>query len=81
MHPADVKAALEKRGWTLANLGRELGVTRTAMTQTLHFARSQRIEQAIAAKIGLLPVDIWPDRYPKPVPPDTKNQQVRKTAA
>jgi len=51
------------------------------MTQTLHFARSQRIEQAIAAKIGLLPVDIWPDRYPKPVPPDTKNQQVRKTAA
>lgn len=60
----DVKALLRKRGSSLAQVARELGVTRTAVSSVL--ARrfvSDRIQAAICQKAGLEPYLVFPDRY------------------
>lgn len=85
-HPADIKAALEKAGWTLAALGRAHGRS----TSFIHNAFRQRTpaaQAAIAEAIGVKPWDIWPSRYvdeDQPVtrrpysPPATSRKPVRK---
>lgn len=62
-HPADVKAALEKAGWTLRALAATHGLTgSTTLSATL--VRSYPInEKRIADALGLHPKDIWPSRY------------------
>lgn len=70
-HPADIKAALTKAGWTLSALAEEhkltgSGTLSKAMTQSYPIA-----EKRIADALGLEPKDIWPSRYfdngqPKP---------------
>lgn len=49
-------------GSSLADIARELGITR----QTVRVAIERpypKVERAIAAKLGLRPETIWPDRY------------------
>jgi putative transcriptional regulator len=63
MHPADIAAALKRKGLSQADLARELGVSRPSVGEVIHGrSRSARIELAIAGRIAL-PVDvIWPLR-------------------
>ena len=62
MHPEDIKAAVRKRGATLASLARKLGISRQSMTITL-IKPSARNESISARTIGVHPSAIWPSRY------------------
>lgn len=61
-HPADVKAALEKAGWTLRKLAAHHGVTPPGVKRALR-ARSVPAEKRIADALGVHPMTIWPSRY------------------
>jgi Ner family transcriptional regulator len=68
-HPADIQAALKKRGLTLAGLSVAHGYHATAAGKALK--RSwPALEIIIAAAIGIAPREVWPSRYNagKPVP-------------
>jgi len=61
-HPADIKAALEKRGYSLAKLSRVNGYCRSAASVALHFPYP-KMERLIAETIGASVHEIWPSRY------------------
>jgi Ner family transcriptional regulator len=61
-HPADVLAALKKRGKTLSGLSRAHGYHATAAGKALK-KPWPALELLIAAELGLMPEDIWPSRY------------------
>lgn len=62
---ARIKAALELNGSSLSDIARDLAVAPTTISIVSRgFRRSRRIEAAIAAKIGMTTVALWPDRYP-----------------
>lgn len=59
-----IKMRLRLHGSSLAVVARELGVSRTTVTAVSQGrCRSQRIEAAIAAKLGVAVEQVWPDRY------------------
>jgi Ner family transcriptional regulator len=61
-HPADVLAALKKRGHSLAGLSVAHGYHATAAGKALK--RSwPALEMMIAEAIGVPPQQIWPSRY------------------
>lgn len=62
-HPADIKAALEKKGWTLRALAEHHGIKgSSSLSHT--FERSFPLnEKRIADAIGVTPQEIWPTRY------------------
>jgi len=61
-HPADVLAALKKRGQSLAGLSVMHGYHPTAAGKALK--RSwPAMEAIIATALGLTPAHIWPSRY------------------
>ena len=61
-HPADVLAALKKRGHSLARLSVANGYHATAAGKALK--RSwPALEAVIANAIGVRPEQIWPSRY------------------
>jgi Ner family transcriptional regulator len=61
-HPADVLAALKKRGYSLAGLSVAGGYHPTAAGKALK--RSwPALEVLIAEAIGTTPQKIWPSRY------------------
>jgi Ner family transcriptional regulator len=64
-HPADVLAALKKRGKTLAGVSRAHGYHATAAGKALK-RPWPALEALIAAELGLQPADIWPSRYNHP---------------
>ncbi|RZF83745.1 transcriptional regulator [Pseudoalteromonas sp. CO325X] len=59
---ADIKAAIEKEGWSLRQLSLSRGYCAGAMQSALHrpYPKAERI---IAEVIGESPVNIWPERY------------------
>ncbi|WP_052465019.1 helix-turn-helix domain-containing protein [Geoalkalibacter subterraneus] len=57
-----VKGQLELRGESFATIARELGVSRQAVGRAMT-DRRPRMERAIAAKLGMPPEQIWPERY------------------
>ena len=61
-HPADVLAALKKRGKTLAGLSTQHGYHPTAAGKALK-RRWPAMETIIAEALDLAPADIWPSRY------------------
>jgi Ner family transcriptional regulator len=61
-HPADVLAALKKRGKTLAGLSIEHGYHPTAAGKALK-RPWPALEAIIAEAIGAIPATIWPSRY------------------
>lgn len=64
MHPADIKAAIEKAGSSLIEIATGLGVSGMAVSHVVHGrATSRRVAEAIGAKIGKQPDAIWPGRY------------------
>src|SRR5579864_8332155 len=64
-HPADVLAALKKRGKTLSGLSRAHGYHATAAGKALKKSWPA-MEALIAAELSLRPEDIWPTRYDRP---------------
>lgn len=62
-HPADIKAALDKAGWTLRALAAHHGM-KASSTLSHTFERSYPLnEKRIADAIGVTPQEIWPSRY------------------
>lgn len=59
-HPADVKAALEKRGITLRALAREYGYSHIQRVLTSHWWAA---EQVVAKALDVPATTIWPSRY------------------
>lgn len=62
-HPADIKAALHKKGVTLAGLAQTHGLS-SSSTLSAALTRSYPAnERRIADAIGVHPKEIWPTRY------------------
>ncbi len=61
-HREDIKAELNKRGISMAKLGRENGLAPTTVKNALdkHY---QKGEKLIAEALGVTPQVIWPSRY------------------
>ena len=63
MHPADIKAALAKKGLTLSDVSRKHGYHPTSAGRALRTPWPQ-METIIATELGFdHPQDIWPERY------------------
>lgn len=66
MHPADIKALIEKAGTNQARIASQLGVTRGAVSAVISGgAKSGRIALAISEAIGVPLIELWPKVYPK----------------
>lgn len=61
-HPADVKAALEKAGWSLRRLSVHHGFKPESLAKALRHPWP-RAESLIAAAIHESPERVWPSRY------------------
>lgn len=61
-HPADIRAAVQKRGSTLKAVAQQAGLNAAACRLAL---RDRHIggEQAIAAFLAIPLWDLWPDRW------------------
>jgi len=63
-HPADIKAALEKRGVRLKDLAREMGVSPSMISLAIRGGGySSRLRDHIASRIQQSPLIIWPHLY------------------
>lgn len=62
-HPADVKAALEKKGVSLRQLAKSHGYSHFQRVLSTHWWAA---EQIVAAALDKKPEEIWPQRYAKP---------------
>jgi Ner family transcriptional regulator len=61
-HPADIKASLEKKGWSLRRLAAANGYA----PNSLHMVFRERwfnAEKIVADVIGVSAATIWPSRY------------------
>jgi lambda repressor-like predicted transcriptional regulator len=73
MHPEDIKAAIRKRGHTLATVAQRAGKvkaprdsvpTASAVSRVLHGQfQSRRIAQCISELIGVPLEQLWPGKY------------------
>lgn len=61
-HPEDIKAAVRKKGITLADVARDAGQNGNALRLALTLPRAEA-ERAIADALGVHPKVIWPSRY------------------
>ena len=64
-HPADIIAALRKRGTTLAALSRQAGLSSSTLANALSRPWPKG-EWLIADAINVHPSEIWPSRYYDP---------------
>lgn len=62
-HPADILAALHKRGITLRALAAQHGMTNTSSFSAAMIRSYPANEKRIAEALDLHPKDIWPSRY------------------
>ncbi|SMG61984.1 helix-turn-helix domain-containing protein [Cedecea sp. NFIX57] len=81
-HPADIIAALHKRGTSVAAVSRRAGLASATLGNTLKRPWPKG-EWLIAHALGLHPARIWPSRYDlkgarrhprNPLPPETQIQ-------
>jgi Ner family transcriptional regulator len=61
-HPADIGAALKKRGWSYRRLSVHHGYSPTVFAAVVQrpWPKGERL---IADAIGVPPAEIWPERY------------------
>jgi lambda repressor-like predicted transcriptional regulator len=57
---ADIKCALENRGYSQASFAKKLNVSSVCTVKKKHWGR---VEQAISKEIGVPLQILWPDRY------------------
>ncbi|WP_338512638.1 helix-turn-helix transcriptional regulator [Erwinia aphidicola] len=62
MHPADIIAAFKKKGISLAQLSRQVGLSSGTLGNALKRPWPKG-EFIIAVALGKHPADIWPTRY------------------
>ncbi|GAB3418373.1 helix-turn-helix transcriptional regulator [Erwinia aphidicola] len=62
MHPADIIAAFKKKGISLAQLSRQVGLSSGTLGNALKRPWPKG-EFIIAGALGKHPADIWPTRY------------------
>jgi Ner family transcriptional regulator len=72
-HPADIKAALAKRGYSLTRIAVENGYTVTSPSQVF-IKPWPAMEEIMANIIGFPPQSIWPSRYDKSGNPSRRNR-------
>ncbi|CDL82881.1 helix-turn-helix domain-containing protein [Xenorhabdus szentirmaii] len=75
-HPADIIAALRKRGTTLAAVSREAGLSSSTLANTLSRPWPKG-EWIIANYLELHPSEIWPSRYFNPLTGELLERKVR----
>ncbi|MCT6880727.1 MAG: helix-turn-helix domain-containing protein [Snodgrassella alvi] len=63
-HRADIVAELKKKGWSIAALSRNAGLSSNTLKTALA-APYLNGEKIIAAAIGVSAEEIWPSRYAK----------------
>lgn len=63
MHPADIKAALAKRGITLSRIAFDAGLTDPTSLSACFRRPMPASEKRIADALGVEPATIWPTRY------------------
>ncbi|MEQ4694108.1 helix-turn-helix domain-containing protein [Providencia manganoxydans] len=61
-HPADIIAAIRKRGSTLSQISRSAGLSSSTLNNTL-VRRWPKGERIIAEYLEMKPEEIWPSRY------------------
>lgn len=66
-HPADIKAALERRGLSLAEVSRQQGYHSSAGGRCLR-TTWPAMEEIIAEALNQKPQSIWPSRYDGDIP-------------
>lgn len=65
MHPADIKAALYKRGKRQKDIAAALGLTEGSVSHVIRGeAKSQRVARRISDATGIPVSRLWPGRYP-----------------
>ena len=62
-HPADVQAALKKRGVPLEKVGPKIGLDRSAGHKALYARPWPRVKIEIATILGLRPEEVWPSLF------------------
>ncbi|CAH5977639.1 Ner-like regulatory protein [Citrobacter pasteurii] len=64
-HPADIIAALKKRGTSLSAVSRKSGLASSTLANALikHWPKGERL---IAEELDVAPEKIWPSRYAQP---------------
>lgn len=81
-HPEDIKAAVRKRGTTLAAIAKAAGIKGNALRHALTVPRADA-ERAIAKFLDVHPMTIWPSRYDsdgsrkRPQPPKNYRAEAR----
>lgn len=66
MHPADIKAALEKAGTNQMKIAKALKVSDSSVNHVIYGrSTSRRTADLIATKTGLPLSKLWPNRYDK----------------
>lgn len=64
MHPAEIQAALKKKGIKQADIARMCEVSAAAVGEVIHGkSRSRNIESRIAQELGISEAELWPDWY------------------
>lgn len=67
MHPADIKAALEKKGLTQKQIAKDLKVHPNSVSRVVRQeAVSDRIMKYISAAIDKHPTEVFPEYYLSP---------------
>lgn len=79
-HPSDIKAALEKLGWSLRQLGFEHGYTGNNSFSEAFRKPWPKVERIIAEALGLKPEVIWPSRYDNGVPNRVMGRRPKRPA-
>lgn len=62
-HPADIKAELEKAGWTFARIARENGYRNRSSPANVLRIPWAPMEKIVGDILGHHPMEIWPNRY------------------
>lgn len=66
MHPADINAALIKKGVNQTIIAESLHISHVAVSHVIHGrSTSKRIADAVSAATGLSLDKLWPGRYPR----------------
>lgn len=65
MHPADIKALIEKADSSQADIARDCKVARTTVNKVIYgLTSSRRIAERISTITGESLETLWPGRYP-----------------
>lgn len=79
-----IRAQMLTKGYTLARLADELGVSQQAVSDVRHRPNA-RIQAAIAELLGVSPASLFPDRYTSdgdmPINQVMRSKRVKHTAA